>query len=160
MSGDYGAVAHWRPLRGFWLAAVVAGVALGAVLAANWRYHRRVEREQGWVGAGPACATLSGAAYAARGYRTHERAMDYDGATIARQFGHVMCKDVDTPGRFGFVTHPVCQFTSPGAIRVRQGGIEAFFEPGVGHVATVSLTASGARCTVAGQFTLFSDPTN
>src|SRR6185437_10554433 len=90
MSGDYGAVAHWRPLRGFWLAAVVAGVALGAVLAANWSYHRRVEREQGWVGAGPVCATLSGAAYAARGYRTHERAMDYDGATIARQFGHVM----------------------------------------------------------------------
>ena len=159
-AADYGALRPGRSGRGQWFAVSLAAALMAAFLAGNWSYHRAVEREQGWVGAGAPCPTLSAAAYAARGYRANERITDYEGARIARQFGHVMCKDVDTPGRFGLATHLVCQFTSPGAIRVGRGGADVFFEPGAGHVATVSLGPDRTTCALAGRFTLFADPTN
>jgi hypothetical protein len=159
MSVDYGGVRR-PPSRSLWLGVSLGGILMAAILVQNWTYHRAVEREQGWVGTGAPCPKLSAADYAARGYRARERTMDYDGVTVARQFGHVMCKDVDTPGALGFITHPVCQFTSPTAIRVRRGGVETFFEPGIGAVATVGLTPAAATCTLAGRFTLFADPTN
>jgi hypothetical protein len=157
---DYGVRGRRRTSRGLWLGVALGAAVTGAILARNWSYHRRLELEQGWVSAASACPTISAAAYAARNYRARERAMDYDGATLARQFGHVMCKDVDTAGGWGFVTHPVCQFTSSIAIRVRRGEVEAFFEPGPGRLATVSLGPGGATCALSGKFTLFSDPTN
>ncbi|MBS0333185.1 MAG: hypothetical protein JSS35_10495 [Proteobacteria bacterium] len=139
--------------------AHVLGVALVALLlVANWRGHRAQERSEGWVGQAAPCPTISQDAYRAR-YAAHERVTAYDGATLARQFGHVMCKDVDTAGGFGFVTHPVCQFTSPTAIRVRGPAGAAFFEPGPGHVATVSVERRRTLCQLRGEFTLFKDPT-
>ena len=156
---DYGVRGRVRKSRGLWLGVALGAVATAAILTRNWSYHRALELQQGWVSAAPACPTISAAAYA-RSYRARERATDYEGVTLARQFGHVMCKDVDTAGGWGFVTHPVCQFTSPTAIRVRRGAVEAFFEPGPGRLATVSLARGGAACALSGQFTLFSDPTN
>ena len=160
MALDYGVRARRRTSQGLWLGVALGAALTAAILARNWSYHRKVELEQGWVSAAPACPTISAAAYAARGYPARERTMDHDGVTLVRQFGHVMCKDVDTPGGWGFVTHPVCQFTSPTAIRVRRGALEAFFEPGTGRLATVSLGPGRATCVLSGQFTLFSDPTN
>ena len=160
MALDYGMRARRRISRGLWLGVAVGAAVTAAILARNWSYHRALELEQGWVSAAPACPMLSAAAYAARGYRARERVMNYEGATLARQFGHVICKDVDTPGGWGFVTHPVCQFTSPTAIRVRRGEVEAFFEPGPGRLATVSLGPGRATCALSGKFTLFTDPTN
>ena len=157
---DYGVRARRRISQGLWLGVALGAALTAAILARNWSYHRSLELEQGWVSAAPACPAISAAAYAARNYLTRERTTDYDGATLARQFGHVMCKEIDTPGRWGFVTHPVCQFTSPTAIRVRRGEVEAFFEPGIGKLATVSLGPGRPRCVLSGQFTLFSDPTN
>jgi hypothetical protein len=156
---DYGVPGRRKTLRGLWWGAPLGAAVVAAILAANWRYHRSVEREQGWVAAAPACPTISAAAYAARGFRARERTTDYDGAILARQFGHVICKDVDTAGRWGLVTHPVCQFTSATAIRVSRGRTEAFFEPGPGHVATVSLGSNRVTCALSGRFTLFADPT-
>ena len=157
---DYGVRGRRRRSRGLWLGVALGAALTAAIIARNWIYHRSVELDQGWLSAAPACPTISAAAYAARNYRVRERAMDYDGVTLARQFGHVMCKDVDSAGGWGFVTHPVCQFTSPTAIRVRRGKVEAFFEPGPGSLATVSLWPGSAKCALSGQFTLFSDPTN
>jgi len=157
---DYGLRGRRKTSRGLWVGLAVGAAVAAAILARNWSYHRRLELDQGWVSAAQACPTISAAAYAARGYRARERATEYDGMTLARQFGHVMCKDVDTAGGWGFVTHPACQFTSPTAIRVRRDGVEAFFEPGPGRLATVSLEPGGARCALSGRFTLFSDPTN
>ena len=156
---DYGVRGRGKS-RALWLGVALGAALTAAILTRNWSYHRALELEQGWVSAAPACPTISAAVYAARNYRIRERATDYDGATLARQFGHVMCKDVDTAGGWGFVTHPVCQFTSPTAVRVRRGGVEAFFEPGPGRRATVSLGPGPAACALSGRFTLFSDPTN
>jgi hypothetical protein len=121
---------------------------------------RRSEQEQGWTGIRPPCPTLTAAAYAAKGYSAQERTTDYRDVTFTRQFGHVMCKDIDTPGGWGFLSHPVCQFTSPTAVRVRADRREAFFEPGPGRLATVSVERGRAACAIGGRFTLYSDPTN
>jgi hypothetical protein len=104
------------------------------------------------------CPALSPQAYRAR-YAAHERATVYDGVTFTRQSGHVMCKDIDTPGGFGFIVHPVCQFTSATAVRVKGPHGEAFFEPGLGKLATVSVQGRSVRCAIGGKFTLFGDPT-
>ncbi|HLZ74402.1 hypothetical protein [Phenylobacterium sp.] len=157
---NYGERRKPRDLRGLWLGLIPGAALVWAILAANSAGHHRLEREQGWIGAGPPCPPLSAAAYRARGYAAHERATDYDGSTLARQFGHMICKDVDTSGGFGVLSHPACQFTSPTAIRVKTAAGEAFFEPGAGRLATVSIEKGRVACATSGQFTLFHDPTN
>ena len=157
---NYGERRKVRSLRGVWLALIPGAALVWVILSANAAGHHRLERDQGWIGSGPACPAISAAAYRARGYAVHERATDYDGVTLARQFGHVMCKDVDTSGGFGFLSHPACQFTSPTAIRVKRGEREDFFEPGAGRLATVSVEHGRTLCALSGQFTLFHDPTN
>ncbi|THD62253.1 hypothetical protein [Phenylobacterium sp.] len=155
---DYGQRRKLRAPRGLAWAAGLAALGLAAGLTWNWRAHRAMERDQGWISAAPPCPGLTAQAYRGR-YAAHERVTDYAGATLARQFGHVMCKDVDTAGGFGFVTHPVCQFTSPTALRVHGPSGEAFFEPGPGHLATVSVERRRTLCALGGKFTLFEDPT-
>ena len=125
---------------------------IGALLAVNATYHRQKELAQGWAGALPGCAALSAAAYAAKGYPAGERATAYDDVTFTRQFGHVMCSDADNRGAMGFLSHPVCQFTGPTAIRVKAAKTEAFFEPGIGQLATVSVERGRAQCALGGKF--------
>jgi hypothetical protein len=157
---DYGQRGKRKTLRGLWLGIVPGAAGVWAILALNSTYHRGLEQAQGWTSSAPPCPTISVAAYRSGGYPAQERATDYDGVTLARHFGHVMCKDADTRGGWGFLTHPVCQFTSPTAIRVNSGGRETFFLPGPGRLATVSVERGRAQCALGGKFTLFSDPTN
>jgi hypothetical protein len=138
---------------------LLPGLALvAAILGWNSLAHRRQELAQGWVGERPACPQLSAAAYAAKGYRRGERLIAYDDAVFARQFGHVECKDVDTRGGLGVLTHPVCQFSGPAALRIKAGAYEAFFEPGVGRLATVSVERGRAQCALGGKFTPLGGP--
>jgi len=155
---DYGVPRKRRSLRGLWLGIVPGAALVATVLAWNLTSHRRLELAQGWVGDRPGCPTISAAAYAAKGYAAHEQGVVYDQVLLARQFGHVMCKDVDTRGGAGLLTHPVCQFTGPTALRVKAGASEAFFEPGVGQVATVSVEHGQAQCALGGKFTPLSGP--
>lgn len=157
---NYGERRKPRDLRGLWLGLIPGGVLVWLVLSANAAGHHRLERDQGWLGDGPPCPAIGEAAYRARGYLAHERVTAYDGVTLARQFGHMMCKDVDKSGGFGFLTHPACQFTSPTAIRVATASGAAYFELGAGRLATVSVEKGRAACAMSGQFTLFHDPTN
>jgi hypothetical protein len=157
---DYGVRGRRRTLRGLWLGILPGAAVVGAILTVNSAYHHHLETAQGWVGDRPPCPAISAAAYAAKGYVSRERATTYEGVILTRQFGHVMCKDIDTRGGAGFLTHLVCQFTSPTAVRVQVGATEAFFEPGVGHLATVSVERGRPACAIGGKFTLFSDPTN
>lgn len=149
---DYGQRGKSRSLKGVRLGILPALAIIASILAVNAAYHRQKERAQGWAGDLPGCPTLSAAAYAARGYPAGERATVYDEVTFARQFGHVMCGDADDRGALGFLTHPVCQFTGPAAVRVRAGATEAFFEPGVGQMATVSVERGRAQCALGGKF--------
>ena len=158
---DYGQRTRLRgPSPALWAAAVaVAAAVVGGVAFASAVYHRELAAEQGWTTSAPPCPTLSPQAYRAR-YGASERVTVLEGATVARQFGHVMCADVDTAGWWGLRSHPECQFTSANAIRVKTAGGEAFFEPGPGRLSTVSLEPHDVRCALGGKFTLFHDPTN
>jgi hypothetical protein len=149
---DYGQRGKSRSLRGLWLGILPGLAIVAAILALNAAYHRQKEVAQGWAGDLPACPALSAAAYAARGYPGHERATVHEGVTFTRQFGHVMCGEADNRGALGFLSHPVCQFTGPSAIRVKAGRTEAFFEPGIGQVATVSVERGQVRCALGGKF--------
>ena len=155
---DYGVRDRGRSLRGVWVGIVLGLAALAAGLVWNSNAHHRRDLAQGWVGDLPACPPLSTAAYAAKGYPAHERTTLYDEATFARQFGHLMCQDVDTRGALGFRSHPVCQFTGPAAIRVKAGATEAFFEPGVGQPVTVSVEHGRATCALGGKLTPLAGP--
>jgi len=149
---DYGQRRTSRSLAGVWLGILPALAIVGAILVVNATYHRRKELAQGWAGDLPACPVLSATAYAAKGYPAGERAIVYDAVTFTRQFGHVMCADADTRGALGFLSHPVCQFTGPTAIRIKAGKAQAFFEPGIGRLATVSVERGRARCALGGKF--------
>jgi len=99
---------------------------------------------EGWIGDRAACPQLTAAAYAAKGYPHGERASVYEDTVFARQVGHMECKDVDTkvPG-FALSRLPVQR---PGRPADQAKGGEAFFEPGIGHVAIVSIEhAPGVR---------------
>jgi hypothetical protein len=149
---DFGQRGTSRSLRGVWLGVLPGLAIVAAILAVNAAYHRQKELAQGWAGELPACPALSPAAYAAKGYPAGERSTLYDDVTFTRQFGHVMCADADDRGALGFASHPVCQFTGPAAVRVKAGETQAFFEPGVGRLATVSVERGRARCALGGKF--------
>jgi hypothetical protein len=158
---DYGQRRRPRgPSPALWAAGVaLAAAVVGGVAFASAIYHRELAAEQGWTTNAPACPMISPEAYRTR-YAPSERVTALDDATVARQFGHVMCAVVDAPGWWGFRSHLECQFTSANAIRVKTSNGEAFFEPGPGQVSTISLEPHGVRCALGGKFTLFHDPTN
>ena len=149
---DYGQRDKPRSLKGLWLGILPGLAIVAAILAVNAAYHRQKEVSQGWAGGLLACPAISAAAYSAKGYPAGERATRFDEVTFARQFGHVMCDEADDAGAFGFRSHPVCQFTGPTAIRIKAGATEAFFEPGIGKLATVSVERGRARCALGGKF--------
>jgi hypothetical protein len=149
---DFGQRGKSRSLRGVWLGILPGLAVVAALLAVNAGYHRNRELAQGWAGERPGCPALSAAAYVGRSYPAGERAIVYDEVTFTRQFGHVMCSDADSQGGLGFLTHPVCQFTGPTAIRIKAGRTEAFFEPGIGQLATVSVERGRVRCALGGKF--------
>jgi hypothetical protein len=157
---DYGLRSKPKVPRRLVVGGAIAAVAIvGTVGVSSAHYHRELAQEQGWVNAAAPCPSISADAYRTR-YAAGERRTAFEGATLTRMYGHVMCADVDTAGTWGFASHPVCQFTSPNAIRVKTGKIEVFFEPGPGSLATITIDPKGVRCSLGGQFTLFHDPTN
>ncbi len=149
---DFGQRGKPRSLKGVWVGILPGLAIVASILAVNAGYHHRMALAEGWAGDLQGCPALSAAAYAAKGYPAGERPTVYDGVTFTRQFGHVMCADADNRGALGFLSHPVCQFSGPSAIRVRAGGTEAFFEPGVGQLATVSVEQGRAQCALGGKF--------
>ena len=155
---DFGQRGKSKTIRGVWLGLLPALAIVGAVLAVNATYHRQKELAQGLIGDLPGCPALSAQAYAAKGYPAGERPLVYDEVTFTRQFGHVMCADADNSGALGFLSHPVCQFTGPAAVRVKAGKTEAFFEPGIGQRATVSIERGRAQCALGGKFTPVAGP--
>ncbi len=147
------------PFRLLIAGPIIAAAVIAAVGASSAHYHRELAQQQGWVNGAPPCPRISAEAYRSR-YAPRERPTAFEGSTVTRMYGHVMCADIDTAGSWGFASHPVCQFTSPNAIRVKTGKIEVFFEPGPGSLATISIDSQGVHCTTGGQFTPFHDPTN
>jgi hypothetical protein len=142
---------YWTPRMVVALVVVVAGAML--VQTYLRRRAEAIETAKVWEIAGPPCPRLTPAAFVASGHNPR-KLFEFDGVTIARLSGHVDCQAVTYEAGRGFGTYPVCQMTSPTALRVTTKKGEFHFVPGSGSPATVSAPRGEARCVLASNFTL------
>jgi hypothetical protein len=129
-----------RRLQDLGLAALlvaIASIPLSEAFRA-WAGNRALRRE--WVAAGPACPVVAALSPAARGAKPPAPFV-YKGVGFAFQIGDVACSAVPEKSLFTRTTFPVCQFDAPAGIAVTAGGHTTYFEPGVGHGASVSVHA-------------------
>lgn len=96
-----------------------------------------------WMADGKACPVVAAISPASRGAKP-PKPFVYKGVGFAFQIGDVACAPVPEKGLFTKVTFPVCQFDAPGGVAVTVGGHTTYFEPGVGHGATVMVHAGRA----------------
>jgi hypothetical protein len=155
---DYGV----RPLRRRLAPKVLLGAALLAsgVIAfgtagVTYLKDRRtaIATAGDWRIDGPPCPTFSKAQFDSFSRRA-PKTIEYDGMTVVRQNGHIMCTAVTNGGGKGFGSFPVCQMTAPQAVHVVTGKGEAYFVPGFGRPATVSAPGGAPTCVMASKFTL------
>lgn len=102
---------------------------------------------------GPPCPSLTKAQFEAEGLKV-KKATFYEGVTFARQFGHMECRSLRYGAGWGTAVYPVCQFTSPSALKVTTDKGEWYFNPGPGQPATVGTPRGEARCVMASNFTM------
>lgn len=101
---------------------------------------------------GPPCPSLTKAQFEAQGLKAPKATL-YEGVTFARQFGHMDCRSLRYGAGWGTEVYPVCQFTSPKALKITTAKGEWYFNPGPGQPATVGAPRGQARCVMASNFT-------
>jgi hypothetical protein len=139
-----------------WLAtaaivAICAGVAsIPLMLAvATWVNHLALRKD--WAIAGPPCPEVPAVTRAAKGHHQPPPFV-YLGVRFAPEIGNSSCEAVPDEGWFPQTTHPVCQFSGPGAVTVTAGARTVVYEPGVGHRTTVTVRNGRPSCVVGGWF--------
>jgi hypothetical protein len=110
-------------------------------------YTRQAMRKE-WTAHGPACPVVPQVSRAALGPKP-PRPFVYQGVGFAYQIGDVSCVALPR-GYLKKGVYPVCEFDAPAGIAVRVGGRTTFFEPGVGHGATVTIRDGQVSCIVTG----------
>jgi hypothetical protein len=130
---------------GFPLSVVVRDYLDGRDVALN------LARE--WTIEGPACPSLTRAQFEARGLKVR-RGTVYEDAEFYREFGHMSCSGLRDGAGWGTALYPVCQFTSPRALKVVTRKGEWYFDPGPGQPATVAAPHGQVRCVLAANFTM------
>ncbi|MGZ6020892.1 MAG: hypothetical protein ACXWKO_19675 [Phenylobacterium sp.] len=119
------------------LLLAIASIPLSEGYAA-WSTNRALRKE--WIAAGRACPVVAALSPAVRGAKP-PKPFVYKGVGFAFQIGDVACAPVPEKSLFTKITFPVCQFDAPGGIAVTAGGRTTYFEPGIGHGATVAVHA-------------------
>ena len=131
--------------------ALAAAVAIGIGAASRLRHGPAEAADaQFYTVSGPPCPTLSAAAYAAGAIKVGPR-FEYGDVVFGRGYGYVSCSWLHG-GFLGLSVHPVCEFTGPGVLTVTTSSGEAYFAPGVGKPATVSVSDGQARCVVGSNY--------
>jgi hypothetical protein len=119
----------------FVLLAAIASIPISEGYAA-WATNRSLRKE--WIATGRNCPVVAALSPASRGARPPAPFV-YKGVGFAFQIGDVACAPVPEKSLFTRKTFPVCQFDAPGGIAVTASGHTTYFEPGVGHGATVTV---------------------
>jgi hypothetical protein len=140
---------------------VIAGAAVVAVALPGWLLVQSYlgKREAALFLAseavvdGPPCPSLTRAQFEAQRLST-PKATFYEGVTFARQFGHMECRSLRYGAGWGTAVYPVCQFTSPKALKITTDRGEWYFAPGPGQPATVGTPKGQAQCVLASNFTI------
>lgn len=137
------------------LAAIVAvGLPLG-LTAKKYMMDRDValNRARELAIDGPPCEQLTREQFAARGLKAPKGTI-YEDARFFRQFGHMSCSALRHGAGWGTAVYPVCQFTSPKALKVVTNKGEWYFAMAPGQPATVATPHGEARCVLAANFTI------
>ena len=148
---DYG---HRGKLKTAWIFPTSVGVfaVIAALLAFGFistGMHAQAVSDQYWKVSGPPCPSLSPQAFAAQAIKPIS-SFRMDGVVFARAYGYSSCGEL--PAKLGLDATVVCEFTNPGVVAVSGRGGEAYFAPGLGHPATVSVDGSGARCVLGANY--------
>ena len=149
--------ARLTPAQKLVIAAAIAATVALPVYVYRGAYLR--DREEAltlareWAISGPPCPSLSRAEFEARGLKV-TRGLVYEDAIFYREFGHISCTGLRHASGWSQRLYPVCQFTSPKALRVTSGDRDWYFAPGPGQPATVSVRDGQARCVLAANFTI------
>ena len=131
---------------GFVLVSLV-GATLGAGGAVKDAADQKAE-DAYWNVTGPPCPQesravfLTGALQPAHGF-------NFEGVGFADAFGLAECRAYGDRRS----SYRTCMFTSPGVVWVRAGGAEAFYRPGIGRPATVSVSGGRITCVLASRVT-------
>jgi hypothetical protein len=113
----------------------------------------RVRDAREWRIDGPPCPRSSLAQFVGNHHKG-PRSFQYEGVTFFRRYGHVECAPIYEKDGRSDRFHPVCQFTGPGDLMVRTARGDFYFQPGVGHPATVSAGPGDPTCVMATKITL------
>jgi hypothetical protein len=140
---------------------VIAIVAVGAVgfplgVATRDYLNNRTDAltlAREWEIYGPPCEPLTKAQFEARGLKVTKGTV-YEDAQFYRQFGHMSCSGLRYGAGWGTTLYPVCQFTSPKALKVVTTKGEWYFAPGTGQPVTVAAPHGEVRCVLAANFTI------
>lgn len=131
-------------------AIILAAAAIPALVAAEGLARRQALREL-WTIEGPPCPRLPKPGldvFGPRGAKTFA----FGEAVLSRRLGHASCVAKTEAGLFTQATYTVCQFTGPAQIAVRTSQGTAWFEPGYGRRATVTIRRGEASCALGGWF--------
>jgi hypothetical protein len=79
-------------------------------------------------------------------------AFDWDGVRFGRRFGEVECSAVARKSLLGNGYEHLCQFSSPAVLAVMTAKGAFYFEPGLGHEASVFVVDGVARCVMASPY--------
>jgi hypothetical protein len=150
---DFGALRDPPWLRGAKTTALAAGVVVGAAAVAAYfaagalldaQKHRAYA--SAWTIDGPPCPRISQAAYRTLAIR-QPQPFAFEGIRGVRAHGDVSCSVIDEYQGRAVAEFPVCELTSPFVVAVKaaDGGV-AYFEPGVGQPATLSLPNGRLGC--------------
>jgi hypothetical protein len=142
------------PPKLFWwvgaatLAAVAFGLTIPGIL---WDRERAMRDYRNWRLEGPPCPVLAEGPDPAPLRRTLVLA----GTGFSRQYGNITCTLLHEAEGRGAGLFPVCQFTSPGQIRITGAGPAIAFSPGPGRSATVHLRGGRPVCVTSANPVLF-----
>lgn len=106
-----------------------------------------------WAIDGPPCQPLTRAQFEGGGFKVTKGTV-YEDAQFYRQFGHMSCSGLRYGAGWGTSLYPVCQFTSPKALKVVTRKGEWYFAPGAGQPVTVAAPHGDVRCVLAANFTM------
>lgn len=136
------------------VALLAVGFPLG-IAAKNYLDNRAdaLKLRGEWAIEGPPCERLTKAQFEARGLKVTKGTV-YEDAQFFRQFGHMSCSGLRYGAGWGTELYPVCQFTSPKALKVVTKKGEWYFATGAGQPATVAAPHGEARCMLAANFTI------
>lgn len=155
------AAAVRRRRRGAGQKLILVGAGVVAIAFPAWLFGGSYLKRRGealdlareWAIAGPPCAALSRAEFEARGLKVRKGTV-YEGVTFYRQFGHMSCTALRYGAGWGQSTYPVCQFTTPRALKVSTYEGDWYFDIAPGQPATIAAPRGQVRCVLAANFTM------